>query len=231
MPRSARRCMESWQKYLPEYEIRRWDESNFDVDAIPYTRDAYRAKKYAFVSDYARFKILHDCGGLYFDTDVEVIRPLGDIIEAGTFMGCESKYVPGCQAGSLNVNPGLGMGAEAGNELFRRILEKYGELDFELNSGSAEPVTVVRHTTDCLCEAGLRATGEIQRVAGINIYPAEYFCPISTVDGKLQLTENTRSIHHYDQSWQSPLRKYGRRIILRCGGVRLKEAIKKFLYK
>ena len=76
LPPLAEKCIASWRKYLPDYEIRRWDETNFDVEAHPYTRDAYAAGLYAFVSDYARFKILFEHGGVYFDTDVEVIRPL-----------------------------------------------------------------------------------------------------------------------------------------------------------
>ena len=93
MPPLALKCIESWKKYLPDYEIKEWNESNFDVNSIPYTAEAYAAKKYAFVSDYARFKILYDEGGIYFDTDVEVIKPMDDIIAAGPFMGCENPYM------------------------------------------------------------------------------------------------------------------------------------------
>ena len=83
LPELAEKCLASWRKYLPGYEIRRWDESNFDINILPYTREAYGAKKYAFVSDYARFWILYNQGGIYFDTDVEVIAPLDSIIAAG----------------------------------------------------------------------------------------------------------------------------------------------------
>lgn len=93
LPALAVKCIESWKKYLPDYEIKRWDESNFDVNLIPYTQQAYEAKKYAFVSDYARFWILYKYGGLYFDTDVEVIKPMDDLIAAGPFMSsCYSDY-------------------------------------------------------------------------------------------------------------------------------------------
>ena len=87
LPSLAIKCIASWKKYLPDYEIKEWNEDNFDVNVIPYTREAYAAKKYAFVSDYARFKILYEEGGLYFDTDVEVIKPFDDIIARGAFMG------------------------------------------------------------------------------------------------------------------------------------------------
>ena len=90
LPELAQKCIASWKKYLPDYEIKEWNEDNFDVNIIPYTAEAYAAKKYAFVSDYARFWILYKYGGIYFDTDVEVIRPIDDIIAKGNFMGCET---------------------------------------------------------------------------------------------------------------------------------------------
>ena len=89
LPESAIKCINSWKKFFPDYEIKEWNEDNFDVNIIPYTKEAYEAKKYAFVSDYARFWILYHHGGLYFDTDVEVIKAMDDIIELGPFMGVE----------------------------------------------------------------------------------------------------------------------------------------------
>ena len=102
LPESAQKCIASWKKFLPDYEIKEWNEDNFDVNIIPYTKEAYEAKKYAFVSDYARFWILYKYGGLYFDTDVEVIKPMDDIIERGPFMGIE---VPANNAGTPKVAP------------------------------------------------------------------------------------------------------------------------------
>ena len=90
LPEMAIKCIESWKKFLPDYEIKQWDESNFDVNMIPYAAEAYKAKKYAFVSDFARFWILYNYGGLYFDTDVEVIKPMDNIIAKGPFMVCEN---------------------------------------------------------------------------------------------------------------------------------------------
>lgn len=89
LPELAQKCIASWKKYLPDYEIKEWNEDNFDVNIIPYTAEAYQAKKYAFVSDYARFWIMYHYGGIYFDTDVEVIRPMDDIVANGNFMGFE----------------------------------------------------------------------------------------------------------------------------------------------
>ena len=121
LPESTQKCIASWRKYLPGYEIIEWNEDNFDVNSIPYTAQAYEAKKYAFVSDYARFKILYEHGGIYFDTDVEVIRPMDDIIAAGAFMGFEID--PCTERPSGAVNPGLGLAASHGHSLYRTILE------------------------------------------------------------------------------------------------------------
>ena len=105
LPASAKKCIASWRKYLPDYEIKEWNESNFDVNIIPYTAEAYKAKKYAFVSDYARFWILYKYGGLYFDTDVEVIKNMDDIIAKGAFMGCENEAKPGGGHAPIGVAP------------------------------------------------------------------------------------------------------------------------------
>ena len=110
LPELARKCIASWRKYLPDYEIKEWNEDNFDVNIIPYTAEAYAQKKYAFVSDYARFWILYRYGGIYFDTDVEVIRPLDDIIARGCFMGFETDPAPKQNGVDACVNPGLGLG-------------------------------------------------------------------------------------------------------------------------
>lgn len=238
LPPLAVKCIESWKKYFPDYEIKEWNEENFDVNIIPYTEEAYKAKKYAFVSDYARFWILYHYGGLYFDTDVEVIKPMDAIIARGPFMGCEkdadnkgataNAAVPGL---GLSVNPGLGLGVNPGLGLYSELLQLYSTLHFVKLDGNFNLNTVVEYTTKLLYKHGLRNTNEIQECAGIWIYPQEYFCPISVDDGKLRITSNTVSIHHYAQSWQSPIRKYGRKIVLLLGGTRLKNILKKLIYK
>ena len=229
LPKLAEKCIESWKKYLPDYEIKRWDESNFDINIIPYTSQAYALKKYAFVSDYARFWILNNYGGLYFDTDVELIKPIDDIIKNGPFMGCETS--PEASSYLAVVAPGLGLGLVPGMDIISRIMSFYESLTFELPDGKSKPETVVTITTKILKDRGLKNCNDIQEVDGIIIYPSDYFCPISIIDGKLRITPNTRSIHWYDQSWQSPIRKYGRRLILKLGGARLKTALKKLFFK
>ena len=226
LPELAQKCIASWRKYLPDYEIWQWVEEptpvpslkgreiglcdkvmGFDVEMIPYTAEAYRQNKYAFVSDYARFWILYKYGGVYFDTDVEVIRPMDDIIANGNFMGFEldpdgendpQKYAPRY---AYAVNPGVGLGMEMKHPFLKRMLDKYAQLEYET------PVfpwgkTIVAYTTEELCELGLKNIQGIQNVQGdITIYPHEYFAPIDVISGKLHITENTYTIHRYMGSW------------------------------
>ena len=201
LPDLAEKCIASWRKYFPDYEIKQWDESNFDVDIIPYTKDAYASKRYAFVSDYARFWILYRFGGIYFDTDVEVIRSMDDIISSGPFMGCENASVKGAAPNFLGAAPGLGLGVNPGLGLYREFLEMYEGLSFINSDGSQNVKTIVEYTTDILVKHGLKNTPEIQSVAGVKIYPNDYFCPIDYKTKKLIITDNTRSIHHYAESW------------------------------
>lgn len=228
LPSMAVKCIESWKKYLPDYEIIEWNEDNFDVNMIPYTKEAYEAKKYAFVSDFARFWILYRHGGLYFDTDVEVIKPMDEIISQGAFMGCEQDYD---SPNGITVAPGLGLGAFPGMSIYKEFEDFYGKMHFINADGTLNQATIVEYTTDCLKKHGLSNIVGIQKVADLNIYPSRYFCPISVADGKLRITADTYSIHHYAQSWQSPARKYGRKLVLLLGGERLKNVLKKFLYK
>ena len=198
LPKSAQKCIASWRKYLPDYEIKEWNEDNFDVNIIPYTKEAYEAKKYAFVSDYARFWVLYKYGGLYFDTDVEVIKPLDDIIARGAFMGLEKGAY---RDGKPLVAPGLGLGVEANHPFYKSMLSIYNEMAFLNADGSQKEGTVVTITSDVLYEEGMLPSEEIQQVFGIWIYPADYFCPLDSTTGILSVSENTVSIHHYDASW------------------------------
>ena len=227
LPKSAQKCIASWRKYLPDCEIREWNESNFDVNAIPYTQEAYERGKYAFVSDYARFYVLYRHGGLYFDTDVEVIRPMDDIVARGAFMGIEQSVE------STGVNPGLGLAAEEGMEIYKTILDYYATLHFVDEQGVQFPGTVVKHTTDVLSRYGFVAENRVQEVAGVTIYPNDWFNPLDDATGRLTVTENTRSIHHYSKTWidnYGPCRIWITRRLHRIFGVyglqRLKKMIK-----
>ena len=206
LPVLAQKCIASWRKYLPEYEIKEWNESNFDVNIIPYTAEAYQAKKYAFVSDYARFWILYRYGGLYFDTDVEVLRPMQEIIDRGPFMGCECEAKEGATPISLGVAPGLGLGVNPGLGLYKELLDLYAPLHFLNADKTYNLTTVVEYTTGVLVKHGLQNTDQIQFIAGVYIYPKEYLCPKDFI-GKITITENTYTIHHYAASWNTGLKK------------------------
>lgn len=199
---NEKKCITSWKKYFPDYEIKLWDESNYDVNKITYTRQAYQEKKYAFVSDYARFDILYQYGGIYFDTDVEVIKSMDDIISLGAFMGCEAGLEKSV------VNPGLGMAVEQGNAFYREVMEYYKSLQFFQKDGEQKGVIVGSIVTNLLKKKGLCHMKGIQNIAGIHIYPEEYFCPMNYLTNEINITENTYSIHHYSASWLTEEEKW-----------------------
>lgn len=241
LPELAVKCIESWKKYCPDYEIKRWDESNFDLNCCDYVKEAYQAKKWAFVSDYARFKVLYDDGGLYFDTDVELIKPIDDILARGPFMGVEigqpiderfqakidavmpdidadtymeensrtgEETTSDCRSAALELARGLGLAANPGLALYRKILDYYEKAHFIMSDGSLNQITVVMYTTEYLKRYGLKQpVTSVQKVADIYVYPADYFCPMDYETGEITLTENTRSIHHYMASWFNPHEK------------------------
>ena len=216
LPESAQKCIASWRKFFPDYEIWQWSEETlnenenqneknnlcdkilgFDVNSIQYTREAYEAKKYSFVSDYARFWILYKYGGLYFDTDVEVIKPMGEIIERGPFMGCEkSRYETG------RVAPGLGLGAYPGMDTYKEILDIYKIERFNKEHGN-EVKTIVDYITDYFSENTRIEKNKVMCLKGIIIYPDDFFCPMDSTTGIIMITNNTVSIHHYDCSWMN----------------------------
>lgn len=196
LPKDAERCIESWKKYLPDYDIKRWDETNFDVNIIPYTQEAYQKGKYAFVSDYARFWIIYHYGGIYFDTDVEVIASLDEIVNEGAFLGVECQNLD-----QITVNPGLGFGAEPQNAAIGDILKQYEKFHFINEDGSLCYKNIVEITSEYLLTQGMVNTDKCQKCAGFKIYPVDYFCPISFETRQLTITENTKTIHHFAESW------------------------------
>lgn len=195
LPKSAIKCINSWRKFFPDYEIKEWNEDNFDINIIPYTAKAYNVRKYAFVSDYARFWILYKYGGLYFDTDVEVIKPMDDIIERGPFMGIETCIK------DISIAPGLGLAFEAGNNICKEILDLYIN-DYDRIS-QFEKGNVVLFATRVLKDYGLKNSNTIQKIDTVTIYPIDYFNPYDYVKDRLLITNNTRCIHWFDGSWMS----------------------------
>lgn len=213
LPELAIKCRESWKKYCTDYEIKEWNETNFDVNICDYTKEAYENKKWAFVSDYARFWILYNYGGLYFDTDVELIASIDDLVEQGPFMGLEEElnlkkirrkliFMAAPKLGPA-VNPGLGLAANPGLGLYREILDYYNKEHFIDKEGQLNTTTVVERVS-VLFEKHNVALFEDKAllIDGVYIYRKEYFCPLDYYTGVMHKTENTRSIHHYMASWQ-----------------------------
>lgn len=201
LPELALKCIASWKKYLPDHEIKEWNEQNFDLFQAPYVAEAYRMKSYAHVSDYARFWILYHYGGIYFDTDVEVIRPLDDILSRGTFIGYE------CQEGTPFDNPngnmaaGLGMGVPKGHPFFRTMLNYYNNHHYLRWDGKTTGNVTLKATKFLDYEHKQVLEDGVVSVNGLLIYPIEYFCPYDYYKKEMHITENTRTIHHYMGSW------------------------------
>lgn len=194
LPESAQKCIKSWRKFCPDYEIIEWNEKNFDVSSAPlYVRQAYEAKKWAFVSDYARLDIIYQRGGIYLDTDVEIIKSFDELLINRGFAGFES---------SEYVALGLGFGAEPRNPVVGILRDRYLQLEFIKSDGTYDftPIPVIN--TKDLEKLGLVKNGQKQIVDDcFTVYPMDYFCPKSFVDGVITLTQNTYSIHHFDASW------------------------------
>lgn len=189
-PKLAERCIESWKKYCPDYEIIEWNEDNFDVNMNGYTRMCYEQKKYAFLSDYARLVVVAKHGGVYFDTDVEVVKPFDALLKHSGFFGFED---------AKHVNTGIGFGSEANNELTCAMLAEYETL----LSGEKGIIGCPQLNTQALVKHGLILNGEKQHLDQAMVYPVEWFNPYDDPTGRLNKTKNTHSIHWYSKSWMS----------------------------
>lgn len=224
----AKKCIASWRQFFPGYEIKEWNEDNFDVNIILYTADAYKAGKYAFVSDYARFWVLYHFGGVYFDTDVEVIRPMDDVLEKGAFMGFE------LLGAKPAIAPGLGLAAEPGMNIYSSILNRYEQMSFFSANGDINSYTMIPMVTDLLREMGLAGNGTIERIAGVDIYPPDWFNPFDDATGRLRKTENTRTIHWFAKSWlpaEAAWKTWTKRLLRRLFGTEWLTRLGQFLKK
>ena len=224
LPEDAKKCIASWKKYCPDYEIIEWNESNFDIHCMPFVEQAYEAKKYAFVSDVARLIVVYEQGGIYMDTDVEVLKPLDDLLKNKAYMSFENNE---------NVNTGQGFGAEADFPLLKEHIDVYRNASFIDENGSLNQTACTKYTTDLLVKKGLIRNGEKQVIDNLMLYPADYFNPYDSLTGKLKKTENTYSIHWYDASWSdtSQSRLKINRFIRRIIGIENMERIKKIVEK
>lgn len=187
----AENCIASWKKYCPDYEIVRWDESNFDVSQNRYCREAYDAKKWAFASDYARLWVLVNDGGIYMDTDVEVLQPLDRFLELQAFSGFEAED---------RIPTGL-MASSSKQPFFEKLLHDYDDRSFLKPNGAFDLSTNVEAITKACVDAGLVLNNTEQTVEGFTLFPSEFFCPKDWLTKDIHLTENSYAIHHFDGSW------------------------------
>ena len=192
MPELALKCIESWHKYMPDYEYKLWNEDNFDIDYNQYVKEAYEAHKYAFVTDYVRLYALFTEGGIYMDTDVEVLKPYDDLLCLSGFTGYE---------GSKNRPPVTGtMASEPGNIWVKEQLDAYRDLHFIKADGSMDIKNNTTRISEIMRAGGFIQNGKKQVYKDMHIFPVEYFCPRQTT-GELFITENTYCDHHFMGSW------------------------------
>ncbi len=192
-PKLALRCIESWKKYCPDYELTEWNEDNFDFSAHPYLSYCLQNRKWAFLSDFARLIAVRDHGGIYFDTDVEVLRSFDPLLGNEAFYGFENREF---------IATGLGFGAEAGHPTVTAMAAQYEALAPDRN-GDYPLIVCPRLNTDALLPFGLIGNGKRQTVGGALILPPEVLNPYDDPTGRLNRTGNTYSIHWYSKSWLS----------------------------
>lgn len=188
----AIKCIESWKKFLPDYEIKEWNEDNFDVNMYPYTKEALENRKFAFVTDVVRLYALYTEGGVYMDTDVEVLKSYDPFLHHHMFSGFETNYT---------VPTGM-MAAEKGSVWAKDLLNQYNNRHFVLEDGTLDYLTNTAVITRYMKSKGLVQNNTYQDFPGLcTMYPADYFCPKDHTTGEIHITENTVCIHHFAGSW------------------------------
>lgn len=217
LPELSRKCLASWKKYCPDYKIIRWDESNTDLYNNQYVREAYENKKWAFVTDYVRLKVLYELGGIYMDADVQVIAPLDKFLNNKAFSGFENeKQVP----------TGI-MASEKGNDFIGFLVRDYDDKHFLKPDGSIDMTTNVDTITNLAVKKGLLLNNKLQTVDGFTFYPKDYFCPKDSRTLKVKLTKNSATIHHFAGSWENPFVNRFKSMTKRILGERLSLIISK----
>lgn len=199
-PKSVLKCIDSWKKYCPDYEIIEWNEDNFDVNMNGYTKMCYDLKKYAFLSDYVRLFVIEQFGGIYFDTDVEVIKSMDFLLSYDAFY---------CFETAEYVNTGEGFGSTAHSASICAMISEYNSLLDGTSGTQGCPVL----NSAALEKLGMQRNGVRQTVANAIILPSDYMNPFDPATGKLTKTENTISIHWYSAAWLSPWRRLRTRLM------------------
>lgn len=194
-PKLAKKCIASWKKYCPDYEIIEWNEDNFDINKNEYTKMCYEQKKYAFLSDYVRLLVVYEHGGLYFDTDVEILRNPDFLLKEEAFFGFETE---GTSSGI--IASGLGFGSVAHGIALKTMIEEY---DFLLD-GKSGTVGCPILNTNAIVKLGLQPGMQTQHLPHATVYSKEYFNPYESTTGRLNKISDTVSVHWYAGSWLSP---------------------------
>ncbi len=194
-PPLIKRCLASWKKHAPDYEIIRWDKDRFDINSLRFTQQAFEHKKWAFISDVQRLYALYEYGGIYLDSDVELVRPLDDLLDNTAFLGFQ--------------NPELlemwVLGFEKGHPWIKRLLDYYIDRPFIMDDGAMDlkPNTLIA-TEISTAEFGLRLGDAHQYIAqDVRIFPQKYFSPPILLPGKLSISNESYAIHHFTGAWKS----------------------------
>lgn len=217
---SMKKCIKSWIEYCPDYEIIEWNESNFDVNSHPFTKAAYDAKAWAFVSDYVRLKVVYEYGGIYLDTDVELLKNIDFLLKNQCYLGVQ-------QQGML-CNTGLGFGAEKSNSVIKKMLDKYTNLIFDADRKAEFACPILNDAV--IRDIEYIDADEIVAINGVCVLPPRFLDPIAPADTENLFCEDTISIHHYSASWGKRSDRIKRRVCRTLGQHRV-NAIKKFLRK
>jgi len=191
LPKIAKKCIASWKKYCPDYEIIEWNENNFDVNCCNYTKEAYQAKKYAFVSDVARLKVLIKYGGIYMDIDQEILKPIDSFLKYEAFCGF-----------TTDEDIGLGiLGSSENLDVFKEYLAQYDDIHFIMKDGKPD-LTIINDRFEQFCKKyGFVLNNTLQTIRGITFFPSEYFYAKNHLTQKTKITENTYTMHHFYASW------------------------------
>ena len=208
MPELAQKCIASWHRYLPEYEYRLWNEDTFDVSSVSYVREAYEARKFAFVTDYVRLWALEKFGGVYMDTDVQIFKNIDRFLYDEAFTCFEN----------ATMIPTALMACAKGNDWMKALLEDYEERFFIDVHGNMDFTTNVTAITNRSLKMGFVPNAQEQVFGpGVHIYTKDYFCPIDTYSNNDCFTDNTYAAHLYNGSWTSPTRRFLSKIKKRLG--------------
>lgn len=187
-----KKCMESWSEVCPDYEIKRWDESNYDVEKNSYMKQAYEECKWGFVPDYARLDILYNYGGFYIDTDVQLVKSLEPLRMQGAFCGVEKWG---------NVNMGGCSGAVKHHPMIKKMLDYRADIQFKYEDGTLNLNTCGVYETQPFINLGMRVDNTTQRINDMTVFSSDYFHPYDYMSGKTVITDNTFSIHHFNGGW------------------------------